>query len=434
MPGKVLAKKGNVATIDYFGEKRHALSDLSDFSVGDYVYVQAGFVVKRIPKEEVEPTLAVWKDMMARLKKTDSERSKSIDRPRVSDRKLAALLSSAKDGKIPSREQLLSLLSLAETPSLDALFYTANAIRMRELSNSCCVHGIIEFSNYCSQRCAYCGISAKNPSLSRYRLSIGQIVDAARIACKDYGFQALVLQSGEDPFYSDERLVEIVRAVRKECQVVIFMSVGERSIDCFRKLYAAGARGVLLRFESSNPKIYSDMGKGDLASRISLLRELRSMGYLIITGALIGLPGQTDEDILNDILLTKELGAEMFSFGPFLPHPQTSLAKAKPPPISKVLAVLAAARFAQPDAKILVTTALETLDEDGREHALLSGANSLMINATPLEYRKLYSIYPNKAWVETPLAVEIRETISLLRSLGRAPTDLGVSKGFANGK
>jgi biotin synthase len=263
-------------------------------------------------------------------------------------------------------------------------------------------------------------------------MGVGEIVSAAKTASEKFGFKALVLQSGEDSWYTDEKLAQIVRGVREACGAIIFMSVGERSMGCYRRMYDEGARGVLLRFETSNPKIYAKMGKGKLAKRISLLRSLRKMGYLIITGSLIGLPAQTDGDLLNDILLARELGAEMFSFGPFIPHPETALAHAKPPPLGKVLAVLAAARFAQPDAKILVTTALETLDSKGRELGLLSGANSVMINATPLEYRKLYAIYPAKAWIGTPTELQIAKTIALLKSLGRAPTDLGISKGFAN--
>ena len=148
-----------------------------------------------------------------------------------------------------------------------------------------------------------------------------------------------------------------------------------------------------------------------------------------MTGALIGLPGQTNQDIINDIYLAKELGAEMYSFGPFLPSPSTPLGEIKNPSKEKVLKTLALVRLIDPEvAKILVTTALETLDLATRREGLLAGANSLMLNVTPVKYRKLYTIYPNKAYSNELINTQIEEAISLLKSLGRAPTDLGVSK------
>ena len=183
-----------------------------------------------------------------------------------------------------------------------------------------------------------------------------------------------------------------------------------------------------MRFETSNPvlyqKVHPDM---DFGSRIEHLRKAYTMGYLILTGGLIGLSGQSKEDILNDIYLAKELHAEMYSFGPFIPHPHTLLANQKPAQVEEVIKVLALARFiGDPNAKILVTTALETLSRDAAKNSLLAGANSLMLNLTPLALRPLYSIYPNRAHQSEDVAVQIESAVSLLRSLGRAPTDLEV--------
>jgi len=240
----------------------------------------------------------------------------------------------------------------------------------------------------------------------------------------------LVLQSGEDPGYSLDELAATIKEIKKKVPVLICISFGEVGLEGLEKLYLAGARILLMRFETSNPDIYARLHPGrKLETRLEHIRKASSLGYLIMTGALIGLPGQTNQDIINDICLAKELGAEMYSFGPFLPHPKTPLGNFKPPTEELVLKTLALARLIDPErAKILVTTALETLDPATRRKGLLSGANSLMLNVTPVKYRKLYEIYPNKAYSKELIDKQIDEAIALLKSLGRAPTDLGVSE------
>jgi biotin synthase len=158
-----------------------------------------------------------------------------------------------------------------------------------------------------------------------------------------------------------------------------------------------------------------------------MIKKLNEFGYIVATGFLIGLPGEREQDIINNILLTRSLKPEMYSFGPFIPHPQTPLANATKPDLHTVLKAIALSRLLDNNAKILVTTALETLDKkNGKRLGLLAGANSLMIDVTPRKYKKLYEIYPNKAGNEKSLEMNIKETIDLLYSLGRAPTDLGV--------
>jgi len=192
--------------------------------------------------------------------------------------------------------------------------------------------------------------------------------------------------------------------------------VGQKGLE---KLYAAGARGLLLRFETSDPELYSKLHNGDkLEDRLRDLKTAHEIGYLILTGGLVGLPGQTEESLLNDIMLAKELHAEMYTFGPVLPSKtQTDL----------VLKVLAICRLVDPvNAKIVVTTGFETLDQNAPKLGLLAGANSLMLNVTPLKYRQLYEIYPNRAHAAEEIKTQIRNALDLLYSLGRAPTDLGV--------
>ncbi|MBI2437320.1 MAG: [FeFe] hydrogenase H-cluster radical SAM maturase HydE [Lentisphaerae bacterium] len=267
-----------------------------------------------------------------------------------------------------------------------------------------------------------------------------EILEAVEHAVNKLGFRALVLQAGEDFWYDEAKLYSIVKKIRARFGVLIFVSLGERPLATYRKLYAAGARGALIRFETADAELYKQVKpESNLADRLMLIKAIKDLGYLVITGFLVGLPDpaprgpqsgskrRNGRNILNDIRLTAELGAEMFSFGPFIPHPATPLAEAKKPRLNTVLNAIAQARLMYPAARILVTTALETLcAAKGAREGLLAGANSIMINITPSKYRRLYEIYPNRAGVEADTPERIDQMLKLLRSLGRAPTDIGL--------
>lgn len=427
IPGKVIEIKDKAVTVEYFGERKKALNEIDGLKVGDYIYAQGGYVIKQIPEKEAHAILATWKETFFELHETDLRLSRLDLQTKGIDRRLGTILDKAAEGGKLKDEELLYLLNREKQEELDLLYKVANFLRAKHLGNSCCVHGIVEFSNYCSQACSYCGISAHNQKITRYRMTKEEIVAAAFDAVENKGFKALVLQSGEDPFYSVDDLCEIIHNLKARCAVLIFISCGEVGIEGLQKLYAAGARGLLMRFETSNPKQYLEIHPGrELASRIEHLEAAYKTGYLIITGGLIGLPGQTREDLLNDILLAKKLNTEMYTFGPFLPHPETPLAKVAPPPIDEVLKVLAVSRISNPEnAKILVTTGFETLNAHAREKGLMAGANSVMLNVTPKAYAKNYQIYPDRAHSGEDLQGQIEKTLSLLMDLGRAPTDLG---------
>jgi len=440
IPGKIDRIEKNTVIVDYFGEKRKALNELPQISIGDYIYAQGGFVVSKISASEAESILVVWKETFFKLQEVDLRLSRLNLGDKDTDKSLLEILDRASQSKELSRNELLYLLELKNKTKLELFFKTANFLRQKYHKNSCCVHGIIEISNHCIRGCQYCGISYHNKELQRYRMTKDEILQATQEAVEVYGFKSLVLQSGEDPGYSVDELADIIRKIKESFPALIFISFGEIGVGGLEKLYQAGARGLLMRFETSNPKIYEDVHPGqNLESRLMHLRQAYKMGYMIITGGLIGIPGQSKEDILNDIFLAKELHAEMFSFGPFIPHPHTPFAaiiSAQHPALSdrpvrasaqveEVVKVLAIARIidnAQP--KILVTTALETLSREAAKSGLLAGANSLMLNVTPLNYRPFYSIYPNRAHQSEDIAVQIESTVRLLRSLGRAPTDL----------
>ena len=429
IPGKVKEIRGKQVLVDYFGEEKKAINEFYDIAVGDYICAQGGFVIKKVEEDEAREILSAWKELFFELQDIDLRLSR-MDLGEGSDKKLRLILDKALENIPLKKDELLYLLDLDSQQSCQLLYKSANFLRQKYHKNSCCIHGIIEISNHCQQQCTYCGISTHNKDLPRYRMTQEEIIETAVEAVERYGFQALVLQSGEDPGYSVNELAITIRKIKEKVPVLICISFGEVGLEGLEKLYHAGARALLMRFETSNPKIFARVHPGQkLETRLEHIHKAASLGYLIMTGALIGLPGQTNEDIINDIYLTKELGAEMYSFGPFLPHPETPLGNLKSPSEEKVLKTLALVRLIDPEvAKILVTTALETLEPTTREKGLLSGANSLMLNVTPVKYRKLYAIYPNKAYSDELISTQIEEAISLLKSLGRAPTDLGVSK------
>jgi biotin synthase len=428
IPGKIIRFENKMVVVDYFGQERKAYNEIDDLEVGDYIYVQGGYAIHKIPHEEAQSILSVWKETFFELQEVDVKLSR-LSLKNEDDPEFIKLLDRIMEGSIPSKKQMLRLLSEKQPGKIELIRKAANFLRQKHLGNSCCIHGIIEISNICTKECQYCGISLNNKQIKRYRMSPDEIIDTAVNVSKEFGFKALVLQSGDSETYAIDELCQVIRTIKERAPMLICISFGEVGLDNLAKLYTAGARALLMRFETSNKDLYDRLHPGqNLANRLAHLKKARELGYLIMTGGLIGLPGQTDQDLIEDIMLTKKLGAEMASFGPFIPHPQTPLAHIVAPEKDKMLQVLTLMRFYDPEnAKILVTTAFETLDANARKEGLLAGANSVMINVTPLPYRKYYSIYPNRAHADKDISTQINETLAILRSLGRAPTDLGAT-------
>ncbi len=426
IPALVEDVNKGIATISYFGERKQAFCEFVHLNPGDYVYAQGGYVVEKILPAQAQKTLKAWKDVFFELRKIDAV-SAALDSSDVSsDHLLQKILERARKSVALSKEEALYILGLKDEHDQLLVRRTANYLRQKFHNNSCCVHGILEISNICARNCAYCGISSSS-CVKRYRMSCDEIIAAAGEAINKFGFKSLVLQSGEECGYSIDELTNIVASLRNKFPVLIFISFGEIGVKGLRQMYDAGSRGLLLRFETSNPALYEKLHPGcKLNSRIDHLKAAYEMGYLIVTGGLIGLPGSSNEDLVNDIILTSSLHAEMFSFGPFLPHPDTLLANFPAPSERDVLGVLSLARLMCAEkAKILITTAYETLSSSARENGLISGGNSIMVNVTPLKYRSLYNIYPHRAHENQTVAQQVRQALSMLKSFGRGPTDLG---------
>ncbi len=330
IPGKIISINANKVTVEYFGETKTAINEIADVAIGDYIYAQGGFVIDRIPEKEALEILSDWKDIFFSLKDIDSEYSQFNPYKSPETRKIAVIVEKIEKGASLTENDFEYLLSISNEKELDALYKAANYIRHKFQSNSCCVHGIIEISNQCASNCEYCGISAHNKHIKRYRMTKTEIIEAVDESVNKYGFKALVLQSGENCGYALDELADIISTIKKRFAVLIFISFGEIGREGLDKLYRAGARGLLLRFETSSKEIYEKLHPGcSLDNRIEEIRYAKKLGYLIITGALIGLPGQTPADLAKDIMLTRELGTDMFSFGPFLPASSDPLLRGK---------------------------------------------------------------------------------------------------------
>lgn len=411
IPGKILAINDGVAVVENGG--RTAQIDMGlvfDAKVGDWVLYATDRAVKLISEDDAKDIISLLEDhyspvdvsrlslefkrIIVKVRSGESQKSK-VKSQKFGSRSAAGLY----DNDL-TEEEIVYLLNLTGKNNLETLFAEANSLRKERLEDFVCIHGIIEFSNICRNNCLYCGIR-KNNQISRYKMSIYEIVECAYKAVTKEGYKLIVLQSGEGATYSDHELIEIIKAIKNKMRVFIFLSVGERSKEFYKKAFKAGATGSLMRFETSNKKLYEEMRPGhELEDRLELIRYQRDLGYYVATGSMIGLPGQTVSDIARDLLMIKKLNIPMISAGPFLPVKGTPLedetfdAKER---IEMFLKFIAIARFMMPEIKIPVTTALETLDpENGRHRGLLAGANALMFNLTPEKYAGRYNIYDNR--------------------------------------
>ena len=435
IPGRVIELDGERATVDYFGERREALGNLFPVSLGEYVYAQGGVIIEKIPEAKAKEIISLWEERFFELKDIDAAGSSDTahsgppsghaDRSSELFYETLRKVESADSAVGLAREELKILLRADHADHIEALSSAANSVRQRLHDNACCVHGIIEFSNHCARSCHYCGINS-GAKIKRYRMGTQEIIERARHSRDELGFRAIVLQSGEDDWYTEEILTEIVEGLR-ELGLLIFLSIGVRPIETYRRLYAAGARAVLLRFETANKETFEALRPGTtLDERVELLRGLKRAGYQIASGFLIGLPGETDDDLIDNILLAEELGIDMYSIGPFIPAEGTPLGEASPVNYKRAIKTIALSRLVDKGSKILVTSALETLSRRGKRMGLMAGANSLMLNVTPPALKELYTLYPGRVESDRGIKGEIEETVALLSEIGRAPSDIGL--------
>jgi len=314
------------------------------------------------------------------------------------------------------RQDLLEWLRETDEARLDKLWAQADSLRAAHVGQAVHFRGLIELSNHCIRQCQYCGISAGSVGLRRYRMTEAEILACAEEA-KAYGYGTVVLQGGEDPGLTQDFISGVVARIKERTGIAVTLSLGEREDGELAAWRVAGADRYLLRFETSDPALYARIHPsrpGALPDRIALLRRLTELGYEAGSGVMVGIPGQTWEILAQDIETFRELDLDMIGIGPFIPSDRTPLGGALAEELRRAagdqqvpndelttLKVVALTRLVCPDANLPSTTALATIDpEQGRELGLCRGANIVMPNMTPPEYRVLYEIYPGKACIQ----------------------------------
>lgn len=296
-----------------------------------------------------------------------------------------------------SREELVFLLDNLTEKDKDYLVEKAHETRMRTYGNTVYMRGLIEFTNICKRNCVYCGIRRENKNADRYRLSLEDILECVEIGDR-LGYKTYVLQGGEDEYFTDERMIEIIKAIKsKYPDNAITLSIGERSYESYKRMFDAGADRYLLRHETATKELYESLHPGaSFEERRKCLSDLKEIGYQVGAGFMVGLPNQSTNDLVNDLLFVKEFEPHMCGIGPFIPHKDTPLRNEKGGTVEMTTTILAIVRLLLPNVLLPSTTALGSIDPIGREKGIKAGGNVVMPNLSPTSVREKYSLYDGK--------------------------------------
>ncbi len=308
------------------------------------------------------------------------------------------LLDRLEAGEKLTHAEFVALLSGLNPEFSRKLRERAAAVRKKVYGNTVFVRGLIEFTNYCKSDCYYCGIRRSNCKAQRYRLTKEEILECCREGY-EIGFRTFVLQGGEDGYFTDERIVELVREMKErwpECAVTL--SIGEKSRESYEAFYRAGADRYLLRHETADDAHFQMLHPDNqtLKNRKQCLRNLKEIGFQTGAGMMVGTPGQTVKTLASDLEFIQELRPEMVGIGPFLPHKDTPFREKAAGSVELTLDLLALVRLMLPKVLLPATTALGTADSDGRERGMQCGANVVMPNLSPASVRSKYMLYDNK--------------------------------------
>ena len=325
------------------------------------------------------------------------------------------------------------LLDQSSGADRDFLFERARAVRDAHYGRKVYIRGLIELTNYCKNDCLYCGIRKSNVSCERYRLTKEQILSCCESGYA-LGFRTFVLQGGEDGWYTDERMTDIVRAMRQaypDCAITL--SLGERGRESFKRLYDAGANRYLLRHETADEAHYARLHPVSmtLTHRLQCLRDLKEIGFQTGAGFMVGSPYQTTECIVRDFRFLQELKPQMVGLGPFIPHHATPLKDFPAGSTERTLLCLSIVRLLLPNVLLPATTALATIDGDGRIKGMNAGCNVVMPNLSPLEDRSKYLLYDNKASSGDEAAESLR---ALREHLAAAGYEVVIDRGDYKGE
>ena len=325
-------------------------------------------------------------------------------------------------------EQFRALIELCDDHTLDYLRQEAVRTAQKRFGLGIFVRGLIEISSFCRNNCYYCGLRRSNPSAERYRLSHKQIMECCEEGY-NAGFRTFVMQGGEDGQLTDEWLEKIITDIRHTYpDAAITLSLGERSIESYERLYLAGATRYLLRHEAADKELYCSIHPTEMSydNRIACIENLKAIGYQTGMGMMVGVAGQSADSLVQDLLLLERLQPQMIGIGPFIPHCDTPLGDRPAGGLRRTLLMLSIVRIMHPDALIPSTTALATLTPEGRKLGVLSGANVIMPNLTPQSERRKYAIYENKATSGS-------EAIEGLQALERELSEIGYHIDYSRG-
>lgn len=303
-----------------------------------------------------------------------------------------------KQGQLDQEEYPELLKLYKDQKTIDILKQEAVRIQKKYFGNKIYTRGLVEFTNYCRNDCYYCGIRRSNTNAVRYRLTKEEILQCCENG-HELGFRTFVLQGGEDPWFNDECMVDIIQTIKKNYpDCAITLSIGEKSKESYRKFREAGADRYLLRHETANEDHYRYLHPENLSlsNRKQCLYDLKELGYQIGAGFMVGAPGQTLEHLAEDLVFLKELNPHMVGIGPFIPHHDTKFAEEEAGNVELTLFLLSVIRIMLPKVLLPATTALGTLDPRGREKGFQTGANVVMPNLSPVKNRKQYELYDNK--------------------------------------
>lgn len=314
--------------------------------------------------------------------------------------------------------ELLRLVSSQSSP--DYLFEKARETAQKIYSNHVYIRGLIEISNICKNDCYYCGIRNSNRCAERYRLTREQILSCCDIGYS-LGFRTFVMQGGEDPYYTDDLLCDIISSIKGLYEdSAVTLSLGERSFESYKRLREAGADRYLLRHETASAEHYGMLHPPGMSyeNRMNSLRELKKIGFQTGCGFMVGSPYQTAENIVKDLRFIKEFEPHMVGIGPFIPHHDTPFKSEKHGSPELTLRLLAITRLLIPEVLLPATTALGSVSEKGRERGILAGANVIMPNLSPADVRKKYLLYDNKLFTGDEAAESVKNLKKSIQDIG----------------
>jgi len=321
---------------------------------------------------------------------------------------------------ILQKEEWIFLLSNRDPEITEYAFKKARQVSLQHFGNKVFARGLIEFTNCCKNNCFYCGIRAGNKKVARYRLTKEEILTCCRIG-NELGFKTFVLQGGEDPWFTDEKLLDIITAIKEKYpDNALTLSLGERSYASYFAFKEAGVDRYLLRHETTNSEHYSKLHPENLSdiSRKQCLMDLKNIGFQTGTGFMVGSPYQIIKNLAEDMLFIAEFKPQMLGIGPFIPHKDTPFADFQAGSVELTLFLLALARLLLPKVLLPATTALGTLDPNGREKAVLAGANVVMPNLSPLRVREQYMLYNNKIATGLEAAEGVKKLAGNMAAIG----------------